>query len=277
MKINSLLFVIVALLPMGLMAQSDITLGATYLPYESTILIHVVNSANKSMRIRNSYGASSGSLIQFHLKDKAGKEISLYDAVFYEGLDYQRFVSINPRSTKTFRFLLRHLCPSNHSPADVYSVDVSCFINYSIPEEERFEFIHKVLPIKTKQDLMIHSMYDSHNQDMMIVLYNTSDDEISVRNSGTAIKFELLDQQGTRLATRNFPFRLQGSGSVPNIIKIAPHSEVRLTYLFSYISNGLAEPSRVTTIEANCSALYDIPSQNITNKSSSRIISFKIK
>ena len=163
MKINSLLFVIVALLPMGLMAQSDITLGATYLPYESTILIHVVNSANKSMRIRNSYGASSGSLIQFHLKDKAGKEISLYDAVFYEGIDYQRFVSINPRSTKTFRFLLRHLCPSNHSPADVYSVDVSCFINYSIPEEERFEFIHKVLPIKTKQDLMIHSMYDSHN------------------------------------------------------------------------------------------------------------------
>lgn len=95
MKINSLLFVIVALLPMGLMAQSDITLGATYLPYESTILIHVVNSANKSMRIRNSYGASSGSLIQFHLKDKAGKEISLYDAVFYEGIDYQRFVSIN--------------------------------------------------------------------------------------------------------------------------------------------------------------------------------------
>ena len=58
MKINSLLFVIVALLPMGLMAQSDITLGATYLPYESTILIHVVNSANKSMRIRNSYGSA---------------------------------------------------------------------------------------------------------------------------------------------------------------------------------------------------------------------------
>ena len=32
-------------------------------------------------------------------------------------------------------------------------------------------------------------MYDSHNQDMMIVLYNTSDYEIAVRNSGTAIKF----------------------------------------------------------------------------------------
>lgn len=277
MKIKSLLFVIIALLPVGLMAQSDIILGATYLPYESAILIHVVNSTNKSMRIRNSYGASSGSLIQFHLKDKAGKEISLYDVIFYEGIDYQRFVSISPRSTKTFRFLLKDLCPSNHSPADVYSVDASCFINYSIPEEERFEFIHKVLPIKTKQYLMIHSMYDSHNQDMMIVLYNTSDYEIAVRNSGTAIKFNFLDQQGTRLATRNFPFRLRGSGSVPNIIKVAPHSEVRLTYLFSYISNGLAEQSRVTTIEANCSALYDIPSQNITNKSSSRIIPFKIK
>ena len=69
MKINSLLFVIVALLPMGLMAQSDITLGATYLPYESTILIHVVNSANKSMRIRNSYGWRAflfASLVRHH-------------------------------------------------------------------------------------------------------------------------------------------------------------------------------------------------------------------
>ena len=57
MKINSLLFVIVALLPMGLMAQSDITLGCQpWLPITKvTILIHVVNSANKSMRIRNSY------------------------------------------------------------------------------------------------------------------------------------------------------------------------------------------------------------------------------
>ena len=277
MKIKNLLLIIIVLLPMGLMAQPEIILGATYLPYENTILIHVVNSTDKSIRIRNSYGASSGSLIQFSLMDKAGKRISLYDAVFYEGIDYQRFVSINPRSTKTFRFPLKYMCPSSHSLADVYSVDASCFINYSIPEEERFEFIHKVLPIKTKQDLMIHSMYDSHNQNMMIVLYNTSDYEIAVRNSGTAIKFGFLDQQGTRLATRNYPFRLQESGSVLNIIKVAPRSEVRLTYLFSYISNGLAEQSRVTTIEASCSALYDIPSQNITNKSSSRIVTFKIK
>lgn len=234
-KIKIFILVIIALLPIKLLAQPDVTLAATYLPYESTILIHIVNYTDKTMRIYNSYDGGSGSIIQFHLKDKAGKEISLYDVIFYEGIDYQRFVSINPRSAKTFRFLLKHLCPSNHSPADVYSVDASCFINYSIPEEERFEFIHKVLPIKTKQDLMIHSMYDSHNQDMMIVLYNTSDYEIVVRNSGTAIKFGFLDQQGTRLATRNYPFRLQESGSVPNIIKVAPRSEVRLTYLFSYI------------------------------------------
>lgn len=277
MKIKNFLFAIIALFPMGVMAQPDIILGATYLPYESAILIHVVNNTDKTMRIYNNYGASSGSLIQFHLKDKTGNEISLYEAVFYEGGGSRKIVNINPRSAKTFRFLLKHLCPSNRSTADIYSVDASCFIDYSIPEEKKYELIHKILPIKTKQDLMIHSMYDSHNQDMMIVLYNTSDYEIAVRNSGTAIKFNFLDQQGTRLATRNFPFRLQGSGSVPNIIKVAPHSEVRLTYLFSYISNGLAEQSRVTTIEANCSALYDIPSQNITNKSSSRIIPFKIK
>lgn len=137
---------------MELMAQLDITLNATYLPSEEAILIHVGNNTEKTMRIRNSYGASSGSLIQFHLKDKADREISLYEAVFYEGIDYQAFVYINPRSTKTFRFLLKHLCPSNHSLADIYSVDASCFINYSIPEEEKYEFIHKVLPIKIKQD-----------------------------------------------------------------------------------------------------------------------------
>ena len=136
---------------MGLMAQPEIILGATYLPYENTILIHVVNSTDKSIRIRNSYGASSGSLIQFSLMDKAGKRISLYDAVFYEGIDYQRFVSINPRSTKTFRFPLKYMCPSSHSLADVYSVmravlltiqfrkkkDLSLFIRFYLSKQSK--------------------------------------------------------------------------------------------------------------------------------------------
>lgn len=137
---------------MELMAQLDITLNATYLPSEEAILIHVGNNTEKTMRIYNSFNGGSGSLIQFHLKDKVGKEISLYDVIFYEGIDYQRFVSINPHSTKTFRFLLKHFCPSNRSTADIYSVDASCFIDYSIPEEEKYEIIHKILPIKTKQD-----------------------------------------------------------------------------------------------------------------------------
>jgi hypothetical protein len=102
------------------------------------------------MRIRNDDGSGSGSLVQFHLKDKAGKEISLYDAAFFEGIDYQRFIDINPHSTKTFRYRLKFLCPSSHSATDVYSVDVSCFMNYSIPEKELYEFFHKVLSVKTK-------------------------------------------------------------------------------------------------------------------------------
>lgn len=148
MKIKNLLLLIIALMPMELMAQSDIGLSVSYLPSDTTILIHIANNADKTMRIRNDDG--SGSLVQFHLKDKAGKEISLYDAAFFEGIDYQRFIDINPHSTKTFRYRLKFLCPSSHSATDVYSVDVSCFMNYSIPEKELYEFFHKVLSVKTK-------------------------------------------------------------------------------------------------------------------------------
>ena len=146
MKIKNLLLLIIALMPMELMAQSDIGLSVSYLPSDTTILIHIANNADKTMRIRN----DDGSLVQFHLKDKAGKEISLYDAAFFEGIDYQRFIDINPHSTKTFRYRLKFLCPSSHSATDVYSVDVSCFMNYSIPEKELYEFFHKVLSVKTK-------------------------------------------------------------------------------------------------------------------------------
>lgn len=150
MKIKNLLLLIIALMPMELMAQSDIGLSVSYLPSDNTILIHIANNADKTMRIRNDDGSGSGSLVQFHLKDKAGKEISLYDAAFFEGIDYQRFIDINPHSTKTFRYRLKFLCPSSHSATDVYSVDVSCFMNYSIPEKELYEFFHKVLSVKTK-------------------------------------------------------------------------------------------------------------------------------
>ena len=95
MKIKNLLLLIIALMPMELMAQSDIGLSVSYLPSDTTILIHIANNADKTMRIRNDDGSGSGSLVQFHLKDKAGKEISLYDAAFFEGIYYQRFIDIN--------------------------------------------------------------------------------------------------------------------------------------------------------------------------------------
>lgn len=272
---KNLLLIIIVLLPMGLMAQPEIILGATYLPYENTILVHVVNSTDKSIRIRNSYGASSGSLIQFSLMDKAGKRISLYDAVFYEGIDYQRFVSINPRSTKTFRFPLKYMCPSSHSLADVYSVDASCFINYSIPEEERFEFIHKVLPIKTKQDLMIYPGYDSHNKCVMISLYNGSDYEMTIHNSRTTTQFVFLNQQGIKLGTKMSS--LSYSGSIPSTIKIAPHSSKVLSCSFINMIKGWLNESDITAVEMNCKMIYDIPEQKITNKSSQRSYTIKIK
>jgi hypothetical protein len=78
------------------MTQADITVDAFYLPCDSTIVIHLGNNTDKLIRIRNDYGGtSSGSIIELHLKDKANKEISMYQAVFYEGVDYQHFVDIN--------------------------------------------------------------------------------------------------------------------------------------------------------------------------------------
>ncbi|MBV3636064.1 hypothetical protein [Bacteroides cellulosilyticus] len=275
MKMKNLLFVIIALLPMGLMAQPDITLAANYSPYESTILIHVVNNTDKPMRIRNSYGASSGSLIQFRLKDKVGKEISLYDAIFYEGVKYQRFVQINSHSAKTFRFPLKYLCPSNRISSDIYSVDASCFINYSIPEEEKHEFVHKVLAIKTKQDLMIYSGYDSYNQNIMITLRNESDYEMTVYNSSAAVQFIFLNQQGIKLGTKTSS--LSYSGNIPSTIKIAPHSSKVLSCSFVNMIKGWLNESDIAAVEMNCKMIYDIPDQKITNKSSQKIYTIKIK
>ncbi len=139
------------------MTQADITVDAFYLPCDSTIVIHLGNNTDKLIRIRNDYGGtSSGSIIELHLKDKANKEISMYQAVFYEGVDYQHFVDINPHSTKTIKYPLKFFCPSSRSVSEIYSVDASCFIDYIIPEQEKIGSLHKVLSIKTKQDLMIY-------------------------------------------------------------------------------------------------------------------------
>ena len=157
MKTKSLLLVIMTLLSIRAMAQEDITVDASYLTSDSTIVIHLINNTDTPMRIRNDFGGtSSGSIIELHLKDKANKEISMYQAVFYEGVDYQRIVDINSNSTKTIKYPLKFLCPSSRNVSEIYSVDASCFIDYSIPEQKRFGSLHKVLSIKTKQDTMIY-------------------------------------------------------------------------------------------------------------------------
>lgn len=277
MKTKNLLLAIIILLPIGLTAQSDFAISATYLPCESTILIHLANNTDNPMRIGNNFGGgTSGSYVQFHLKDKAGKEISMYEAVFYEGVNYQQFVDISPRSAKTIKFTLKSLAPSSRNVSEIYSVDASCFISYLIPEKNISEKIHKVLTINTKQDLMIYPGYDSYAKNMIITLSNTSDHEISVRNPSSSVKFELLNQQGVKFATRSYPFIIKGTGA-PSVIKIAPKSSVRLDYSFSQIAAGIADPSQVASVEAHFSAYYDIPAKNVTNALSDRTYTFKIK
>ena len=117
------------LLSIRAMAQEDITVDASYLTSDSTIVIHLINNTDTPMRIRNDFGGtSSGSIIELHLKDKTDKEISMYQAVFYERVDYQRFVDINPHSTKTIKYPLKFFCPSSRSVSEIYSVDANCFI-----------------------------------------------------------------------------------------------------------------------------------------------------
>lgn len=155
MKTRNLLIALIGFFPASIMAQSDFVIEAVYLSCDSTIFIHLVNNTDKPMRIRNSFlDIGSGSHVQFILKDKAGKEITVYDAVFYEGVNYQRFVDISPRSSKTIRYPLQFLVPSSRNVSEIYSVDASCFISYSIPEKNIYENIHKVLTINAKQDLM---------------------------------------------------------------------------------------------------------------------------
>ena len=277
MKIKYLLVALLTLFPVGLTAQSDFSISSTYLPYEDMILLHLVNNTDKPMRIRNSFlDIGSGSHVQFILKDKADKEISVYEAVFGEGVNYQHFVDISPRSAITTKYPLRSLTPSRRNVSEIYSVEARCYIHYLISGKNEYDYFDKILTIDTKQDLMIYPGYDSHAKNMIITLSNTSDHEISVRNPPSAVKFELLNQQGVKFATRSYPFIIKGTGA-PSVIKIAPKSQVRLDYSFSQIAAGIADPSQVASVEAHFSAYYDIPAKNVTNALSARIYTFNAK
>ena len=156
MKIKYLLVALLTLFPVGLTAQSDFDISSTYLPYESTILIHLANNTDKPMRVRNNWGGgTSGSYVVFLLKDKAGKEISVYEAVFGEGVNYQHFVDISPRSAITTKYPLRSLTPSSRNVSEVYSVEARCYIRYLISGKNEYDYFDKILTIDTKQDLMI--------------------------------------------------------------------------------------------------------------------------
>ena len=168
------------------------------------------------------------------------------------------------------------MAPSSRNVSEIYSVDASCFIGYSIQGKDVYEYFDKVLTIHTKQDLMIYPGYDSYAKNMIITLSNASDHEISVRNPSSAVKFELLNQQGVKFATRSYPFIIKGTGA-PDVIKIAPKSQVRLDYSFSQIAAGIADPAQVASVEAHFSAYYDIPAKNVTNAFSGRTYTFKIK
>ena len=78
-----------------------------------------------------------------------------YNTVFGEGVNYQHFVDISPRSSITTKYRLRSLTPSSRNVSEIYSVDASCFIGYSIQGKDVYEYFDKVLTIHTKQDLMI--------------------------------------------------------------------------------------------------------------------------
>ncbi len=156
MKTKYLLLALVTLLPAGLTAQSDFDITSSYLLDEHIILLHLTNNTDKPMRIRNSFlDIGSGSYVVFLLKDKAGKEISVYEAVFGEGVNYQHFVDISPRSSKTIRYPLQFLVPSRRNVSEVYSVEARCYIRYLISGKNEYDYFDKILTIDTKQDLMI--------------------------------------------------------------------------------------------------------------------------
>ena len=296
MKINSLLLVIMTLLSIRAMAQADITVDASYIPCDNTIVIHLVNNTDNQMRIYNSNEVTSWSIIQFSLKDKVGKEISLRDAVFYEGVDYQRIVNINPHSTKTTKYPLKFLCPSSRNVSEIYSVDASCFIDYSIPEQKRFGSLHKVLSIKTKQDTMIYrddirdenkqfiigqsiramaqaditvdASYIQCDSTIVIQLVNNTDKPMRIFNnfgggtSGSMIQFHLKDKTDKDISMYEAVF-YEGV-DYQRIVDINSNSTKTIKYPLKFLCPSSRNVSEIYSVDANCFIRYSIPEKNIS-------------
>ena len=278
------------------MAQADITVDASYIPCDNTIVIHLVNNTDNQMRIYNSNEVTSWSIIQFSLKDKVGKEISLRDAVFYEGVDYQRIVNINPHSTKTTKYPLKFLCPSSRNVSEIYSVDASCFIDYSIPEQKRFGSLHKVLSIKTKQDTMIYrddirdenkqfiigqsiramaqaditvdASYIQCDSTIVIQLVNNTDKPMRIFNnfgggtSGSMIQFHLKDKTDKEISMYEAVF-YEGV-DYQRIVDINSNSTKTIKYPLKFLCPSSRNVSEIYSVDANCFIRYSIPEKNIS-------------
>lgn len=286
------------------MAQEDITVDASYLPCDSTIQIHLGNNTDKLIRISNDYGGTaSGSIIELHLKDKANKETSMYQAVFYEGVDYQHFVDINPHSTKTIKYPLKFFCPSSRSVSEIYSVDASCFIDYIIPEQEKIGSLHKVLSIKTKLDTIIYrdenkqfiigqsiramaqaditvdASYLPYESTILIHLVNNTDNQMRIYNSdegttGSFIQFSLKDKNGKEISLRTVVY-YEGV-DYQRIVNISPHSTKTIKYPLKFLCPSSRSVSEIYSIDASCFVNYSIPEQKIFDNID-KVLSIKTK
>ena len=304
MKINSLLLVIMTLLSIRAMAQADITVDASYIPCDNTIVIHLVNNTDNQMRIYNSNEVTSWSIIQFSLKDKVGKEISLRDAVFYEGVDYQRIVNINPHSTKTTKYPLKFLCPSSRNVSEIYSVDANYFIRYSIPEKNISAYLDKVLSIKTKLDTIIYrdenkqfiigqsikamtqaditvdAFYLPSDSTIVIHLGNNTDKLIRIRNdyggtsSGSIIELHLKDKANKEISMYQAVF-YEGV-DYQHFVDINPHSTKTIKYPLKFFCPSSRSVSEIYSVDASCFIDYIIPEQEKIG-SLHKVLSIKTK
>jgi hypothetical protein len=275
------------LLSIRAMAQEDITVDASYIPCDSTIVIHLVNNTDNQMRIFNNFGGgTSGSMIPFHLKDKAGKEISMYEAVFYEGVDYQRIVDINSHSTKTIKYPLKFLCPSSRNVSEIYSVDANYFIRYSIPEKNISAYLDKVLSIKTKLDTIIYrdenkqfiigqsikamtqaditvdAFYLPCDSTIVIHLGNNTDKLIRIRNdyggtsSGSIIELHLKDKANKEISMYQAVF-YEGV-DYQHFVDINPHSTKTIKYPLKFFCPSSRSVSEIYSVDASCFIDYKI-------------------
>lgn len=277
MKAKALFFALSVLLPIKLLAQTGIGLYSTYDAYSEMISINIVNTTDKIMNIRNDNGTGHGSLISFHIKDKADETISHYNVAFFETAEYQRVISINPHSTKTFKYKLNNLLPLTISTG-VYTVDANCFIRYAIPGIQAWTSFNRTLSIKiTKLDLKIYTYNDNqHYQDVKITLQNLINDEIIIRNSNSHAQFTFLSEKGEVLGNSSYSF-VMGKTDRPATFNIKPHTVVDLQYQFTEISKNITRQSEITYIKVNCTVLYGIPTQNKTSCYTQKDYTIKIK